>query len=66
MTLETRKIALAQYIFNSQENFIERLESIIESEAISTRSNIAEQQLLEGKVKTHEQAKEQLSKWLKK
>ena len=66
MTLEARKNQLAQLIFNANEHLIAKIESSIEDNLLSGRTDLAEEQLKEGNTKSHLEAKQELNKWLKK
>lgn len=71
-SIELKKYHIMEYLMNiSDLKVLEKVEKIItESGNLSKkemleRASIAEQQLVDGDVKTHEQAKERLSKWIK-
>ncbi len=71
-SLELKKFHIMEYLMNvSDLKLLEKVEKLItESGNLSKkemiqRASIAEQQLADGKVKTNEQAKERLSKWMK-
>jgi len=71
-SLELKKFHIMENLMNvSDLKLLEKVEKLItESGNLSKkemiqRASIAEQQLADGKVKTNEQAKERLSKWMK-
>lgn len=74
ISLEHRKYQLIEQLIRlSDKNIIAEIENIIHSEQANGlskkemihRASIAEKQLDEGLVKSHQEAKERLSKWIK-
>lgn len=70
-SLELKKYHIMEYLMNiSDLKLLEKVEKlIVSSQSISKkemlkRAAIAEDQLKEGNYKTHDQAKERLSKWI--